>query len=413
MVCCVRQSTSTLTAPAVYARAVCALIMPAGVITLASTGHLGIVAQVASEHTYGKWLGLGLVACLVVLECRWLVTLARLVRAGGRPTVLATLDENPDELARRRRFRFRLVTLALSVLLTFGIAEVLFRALGITPPPPAQLPALDCEEVDNSLNALGLRETWDALPTDDARLRIACLGDSTVYGYSVEPYETFCHLLESLLEDEVPEGVVTINMGYPGTSPGWQLQRYLPLRETLRPDIVVHVAYPNDLGIDMHDLLSDIYRIRDQDLWVGDGSFVLRYAERQIRHWIAWNRTVDYFRGGNSPKERAVAWAKFKADVRACRSAVEEGGAEYALVLFPWLVRLDNYMLADVHATMRDFAGELGVPYLDLFEVFAGRDAGQLRVSLANEHPNPRGHRLAAERIARFLQEQVLPTVHH
>jgi hypothetical protein len=182
---------------------------------------LGIVAQVASEHAYGKWLGLGLVVCLVIIEYRWFVTLTRLIRAGGRPTTMATLDADPNELARRRRFRFRFMAVALSVLLTFGIAEVLFRAFGITPPPPAQLPALDCEDVDNSLNALGLRETWDALPTNDARLRIACLGDSMVYGYSVEPNETFCHLLETLLEDEVPEGVVTINMGYPGTSPGW------------------------------------------------------------------------------------------------------------------------------------------------------------------------------------------------
>jgi len=49
------------------------------------------------------------------------------------------------------------------------------------------------------------------------------------------------------------------------------------------------------------------------------------------------------------------------------------------------------------------------VPYLDLLEVFAGRDAESLRVSPANEHPNAPAHRLAAERIARFLREEVLP----
>jgi lysophospholipase L1-like esterase len=58
---------------------------------------------------------------------------------------------------------------------------------------------------------------------------------------------------------------------------------------------------------------------------------------------------------------------------------------------------------------MHEFASRLGVPYLDLLEAFAGHDAETLRVSLANEHPNALGHRLAAERIARFLRDDVLP----
>jgi len=173
--------------------------------------------------------------------------------------------------------------------------------------------------------------------------------------------------------------------------------------------VVVHVVYPNDLGINMHHRLDEIYRWRDGDLWLGDGSYVLRYAERQVRYWVAWKRTSDYFRGGRNSTERTTAWAKFKSDVSACKAAVEQGGATYALVLFPWLVRLDDYALTDVHTTMREFALQLGVPYLDLLEVFAGRDAETLRVSLANEHPNALGHRLAAERITRFVRDEVLP----
>ena len=72
---------------------------------------------------------------------------------------------------------------------------------------------------------------------------------------------------------------------------------------------------------------------------------------------------------------------------------------------------LDDYMLVDVHTTMREFAREIRVPYLDLLDVFAGRNAEALRMSLANEHPNLEGHRLVANRIARLLCVEVLPTV--
>ncbi|MGB2986264.1 MAG: SGNH/GDSL hydrolase family protein [Phycisphaerae bacterium] len=392
-------------------RAAFALILPVVVISLWHSGYLSVIAQIALEQSHTRWLGFALVGCLIILEWRLLVTLSRLARAGGRMEVFSARESDPHEIARRHRFRFRLVAVALSALLTPILVEVVFRTFEIKPPPPARFPLLDCEEVDNSLNALGIREKWDSLPEGDRRLRIACLGDSMVYGFSVEPHESFCHLIETMLTTGWPEGVVTINMGYPGTSPRWQLRKYLALRETLRPDVVVHVVYPNDLGIYMHERLSDIYRIRDEDLWVGNRSYLLRYAERQIRYWLAWNKTIDYFRGGASSRERAEAWVRFKADVAACKAKVEEGGAVYALVLFPWLVRLDDYLLMDVHTEIGAFASQLGVPYLDLLELFAGRDAEALRISLANEHPNPTGHRLAAERIARFLQEEILPAL--
>jgi hypothetical protein len=138
---------------------------------------------------------------------------------------------------------------------------------------------------------------------------------------------------------------------------------------------------------------------------------VLRFAERQIRYWLAWNKTIDYFRGGETLAERAAAWETFKADVRKCKATVEDDGAVYVLVLFPWLVRLHDYLLTDVHEQMRDFATELEVPYLDLLEVFAGQDAEGLRVSLANEHPNATGHSIAAQRLARLLREEIMPAL--
>ncbi len=404
---------SSLNPQAVYARAVAAVAVPAFVVLFAQTPYWSVLWERTFEDPRLLRLLLALGAVLVALEIRYLVTLTRLVRARGRLFVLQEWEKDPIELAGRRRWRFRLTAVGLSLLLAFGLAEVTFRVFDIRPTPSPPSTLHDWDAVDNTLNSMGIREQWDSIPDDDRRLRLAFLGDSMTYGDNVEPQQTFCALVGQLLTADRSEGVLTINLGFRGTSPGWQLDKFLPLREILKPNVVVHVVYPNDLGINMHRRLDEIYRWRDGDLWLGDGSYVLRYAERQVRYWVAWKRTIDYFRGGRNSTERAAAWAKFKSDVSACKDAVEQGGAVYCLVLFPWLVRLDDYALTDVHATMRQFAMQLGVLYLDLLDAFAGRDPETLRVSLANEHPNALGHRLAAERIARFLREEVLPLRDH
>ena len=392
-----------------YGGAIAALLLPAGGWWFLQSVYADVLLERIDEWRFGWLLAAAAAFVLIIVEVRCLGTFLHLVMALGRMEAFNAELTNPLRIARRRRRRMGMAAGASAVLVAFLVSEVVFRVFDIRPPPPPHGAVADYLAVNNTLNAWGLREPWDSLPEDDHRLRIVFLGDSIVYGDGIEREETFCYLLEGMLASSRPEGVRTINMGFWGSAPARQLDEYLRLRDVLTPDIVVQVVYPNDVGVNLRYRLNDVYRLRDADPWVGEWSYVLRYAERQIRYRMAWQRTIDYFRGGRDSAERATAWATFRRDVAACKSAVEETGAVYALVLFPWLVRLDDNVLPDVHDAMREFASQLGVPYLDLLEVFAGRDAESLRVSPANDHPNAPAHRLAAERIARFLREEVLP----
>lgn len=392
-----------------YAGAITALALPAGGWWFLQSVFAEVLLEWIDESRFGGWAAAAAACVLVLVEVRCLGTFFRLLLSHGRMEAFNAKLTNPLRIARLRRRRMRFAAVAIAVLAAFLFSEVVFRVFNIRPPATPQSAADDYLAVNNTLNAWGLREPWDSLPEDDHRLRIVFLGDSIVYGDGVEREEAFCFLVGELLATSGQEGVRTINMGYWGTAPAWQLEKYLALKDRIRADVVVHVVYPNDLEIYMHRRLDEIYRIRDGDPWVGEASYLLRYAEQTIRYWAAWKRTIDYFRGGRNSEERRRAWSKFKTDVRACRQVVEDGGASYALVMFPWMVRLDDYDLPDVHETMGAFASELGVPYLDLLGVFAGMNAEKLRVSLANEHPNALGHRLAAERIVRFLRDEVTP----
>lgn len=392
-----------------YRRAGSSVALPILLLLVGCTPLLDALLDRVLSLRYGGWLLAAAVIVFLFLEANYLLTLARLVRVGGSVAAFNALGADPAVLARRRRRRFRFVAAAFSTVLSLAAAEAIFRILDIRPAPPPRPSSFDDAEVDNTLNALGIREVWDALPADDKRLRVAFLGDSMVYGFSVEREDGFVHRIEGMLAADRPEGVVTINLGYPVSAPITQLPKYLALRDALRPDIVVHVVYLNDLGIVMHDRLKRIYRTRDETFVLGNTSRLLHYAEKQVRYWFAWRATLDYFRGGQSVAQRTQAWDRFKTGVRACKAAVEENGGTYAMVLFPWLIRLKDYPLADEHAHMRRFADELSVPYLDLLETFVPYRGEGLYISPMNEHATPLGHKITAERLARFLREEVFP----
>lgn len=357
------------------------------------------------------WAAISGLMMVVGLEGVCALSLVLLVRARGNAELVCAWLADPQARTRRRHYTLRITAAGVAILAALVTAEIAFRMLDIRPPEIPPIQYADAERVDNHRNAIGLREAWSTIGKDDNRLRIAMLGDSITYGEGVQPEETFSRLVAALLATDWPEGVVTINMGEPGTAPDRQLQKYLAVREQIRPDIVVHVLYPNDLGIELKDLLYRLYRVRDSDLLVGDWSYVLRYVERRIRHEIAWKYTVDYFHGGERSAKRSAAWQRLETDVRACRDAAVDGGAIYCLVQFPWIARLDDYLLDDVHGRSRRMATDMGVPYCDLLPSFAGRDALALRITPANEHPNAAGHRIAAIGVAEFLRREVLPLI--
>jgi lysophospholipase L1-like esterase len=395
----------------VYRQAASAILLPALCLVFGATEWYAALAHHVLRRDLTTWLAVCAIAALILLELKYVAVLFRLIRVKGDLAAYQAWMNDPQHRARRRARNFRAATVLMSIALGFLLAESLFRIFNIQPPPVLRPSHWDVLNVDNTLNAMGIREDWDTIPQRDRRLRIALLGDSITYGYSVEPHQSFCHLLEGMLASDWPTGVLTINLGYSATGPLEQHERYVPLRDILRPDVVVHVLFLNDLGYDAHHLVVRIHSVTRHDSWLATQSYVWRYTERQYRRWQIWHEALDYFRGGQTPEERATSWTTFENGVRKCKTAAEEGGAVYCMVLFPWLFQLEQYPLTDVHARIRDLAAELGVPFLDLLATFEGREWESVCISPVNEHPNPEGHRIAAQAIARFLREKVLPQV--
>ena len=79
-------------------------------------------------------------------------------------------------------------------------------------------------------------------------------------------------------------------------------------------------------------------------------------------------------------------------------------GIRLRVITFPFLQDLGpSYRYRDVHRRLGEFWGALGVPHLDLLPVFERHATETVRLSGFDPHPNPTGHRIAADAIAAFL----------
>lgn len=387
----------------VYAQAAGVLLVP---VVLAAAPAL-----VSSEHferlVFDRavlWVAGAPLALWLAIRCA--LVAAGLIRFRGRASAWLSWYRSAPAAAARRRRRMKLVAVIGAIVIALCLAEGAIRLLRLH--DPYHVPrGVVFADYDVRLNEIGLREAWDVPPPRDGRRRVAVLGDSIVFGLGVPPAQTFAKLLEGELRD-TSGGVMTFNVGAPGTAPHTQCEKLEELLPLLQPELVLHVLYPNDLGVELRSLVQQIHDIRGEAFWTGRWSYLLHLVELKIREAAVWRRTLAFYRGGLTATERERAWRKFESDLIECRDRFHGADADYALVLFPWLIELDDYPLGDVHERIGQVAGRLGVPYLDLLPTFAGRDAALYRNSDVDEHPSALGHELAARAIADFLRHGAL-----
>ncbi len=83
----------------------------------------------------------------------------------------------------------------------------------------------------------------------------------------------------------------------------------------------------------------------------------------------------------------------------------DERGIPFTVILWPFLQGLgtDHYPFEGMHERVAEFCRAQGIHFLDLLPVLRDVPARELWVTPSDLHVNPRGHRLAAGPIARFL----------
>jgi hypothetical protein len=147
-----------------------------------------------------------------------------------------------------------------------------------------------------------------------------------------------------------------------------------------------------------------IYR-NQRSFWHRNSYAYRMYRDAQDRQSLsntyARQLHMAYF-GANSDSEE---WRVAQANIRRIKEVGTQMNAAVALVVFPLLAQLDtHYPFKDICDLLVNFGAENDIPTHNLLPAFIGQNAATLWVAPNNQHPNPRGHQIAANSLLPFVR---------
>lgn len=313
--------------------------------------------------------------------------------------------------------------------------------------------------VDVSTNSLGLRGYEVNLTKSPGTKRILVLGDSYTYGTFVGDNETYCAVLENLLQQE-NRSVEVINAGY---ADGWSPdEHYAWLVNTglnFQPDYIIYGFFIGN-DIDVKDLVWEkvdsrglpvnisnpkIYidqngmirsRIDDEKTVGQAGIYRLPILRESHLAIFLYNRIPNLLTLGNRSRE-IPGWGgdpfpyilksksdermvhdeeRFKKLVKGMADVSSEHHVEFLLLMIPVNFQVDPQLLPTVvnsskFKIQRDYFEELKpwlnqnhIAFLDLLEAMKSYPEKRYFPLNAEVHFNPNGHKFTAEQLReRFM----------
>ncbi len=353
----------------------------------------------------------------------------------------------------------RLIFLAVSIVLSLLVLEVAVRISGMNDEftrrifsknllKISDVPGLiyeqkpggdsDIDGVENRISSQGLRDREYAIPKPADTFRIIALGDSVTYGLGVRAEDAFPKILENLIEKENQSGtrVEVLNYGVNGYK---TVQEVILLQEKgmqFEPDLVILEYNLNDPGDFSRELSYFKYwqnrawtsgdMSLTQKTWArltqfSDLAFMIQYRTLKLRLSKVAEGTDSDARGDRKRNydgyfhlyQSPPVMAALESALDTLENLGETHQFRVVLAVFPILMEFDNYRWMELHEQVLKMGRERNFVTVDILDYYrnAGKTGPELRRREDDfEHPNPPGHRIAAEALLDIIhQNQLLP----
>ena len=257
-------------------------------------------------------------------------------------------------------------------------------------------------------NRLGLR-SYEPMGRDPHRTRIAVVGDSYTFGFGVKMPDAFSAVMERRLNGLLPNRIElssetssyeVMNFGVGGYS---TLDEAAVVEHRVKPWAPRLIVLAYTLNDPENTPLQPVHSYyQDVQLW--QYSHLLRRIAR-----THMQMSIRHFGNGDYHRYLHAAPAKWKSVPQGfARIAVaaRSMGAEVLLAIFPHCKQMhwDAYPYRELHAQVAGAGHAAGFHVLDLLATMERQTPLSVRARADDDHPNRRGHRMAGEELAKYLQ---------
>jgi len=268
---------------------------------------------------------------------------------------------------------------------------------------------------DIPLNSRGLRDDDYFFPKGPDTFRILVLGDSFTFGTGIKNRDDlYTNVLERKLnKSNIFEGkkrFEVLNGGLQNKITNHWVELLQSEVITFQPDMVVAVFSLRD-GCKYSSLMAVFRKTqreikqKNEKLWLYRHSHLFRFIKNRIDMKEISRRHIQAFNSWyvGSP-EQTKEWENAKKNLLKMREIASQNNATFLLVIFPILFEpTDNYPFSPIMDAIQNFAEENDFDYFSLFDSFKGKSGPSLWVSKYDQHPNERGHAIAANAIYSYL----------
>lgn len=280
-----------------------------------------------------------------------------------------------------------------------------------------------CVEFTN--NRLGHRGPVYPIARQPGSFRVLVLGDSFSYGVGVKDADTMPVQLQRALKARHPQlDVQVINLGEPAQNTAANL-RTLRRHLRFRPDVVLLGYLLNDIrfvGAERgKHAANDFVMVRPEnerkptriEQLARRWSRLYAFVDARLRAYSIHRRTRAWYRDAFEGAKNPEGLEETRTLLTEIKRLNEGVGAKMAVAIYPVLYNVGRgYPFAAAHRQIASILAGLSIPSLDLLETYRDHTDEQLRVHSVDFHPNELGQRLAAEAIAKWLEQRGLVKAH-